>query len=383
MPSPVATAGGTAQSTAPKDQRSAPVAAVPFRRATREHVELVASYTQAQTANPQVPPTGTVQIPAYGYLRGIWIKVTATGASGTATFAENGPWSALQNIMLTEPNGAQIVQFNSGYTAMLARKWGGYFGFNDPEVSNYSTSAGGNYSFLLYIPIELNDRDALGSLPNQNAAAMFVLKYQLAGSGSIYSSAPATLPTAVAIEIWAEEYDQPSPTSDNATNMTTPPAMNTTQFWSEQSYPVVSGYNRIRLTRVGNYIRNLICMFTTTAAGTRAAGDTNWPTTTQWNLDARPITFFDKTIWRDQMYRRSGFTAGGSVALDAAGGQDAGVFVYDFCHEFDGRLGHENRDAWLKTYGSSRLELEGNFGAAGTLTVLTNDVAIASNVFLG
>jgi hypothetical protein len=42
----------------------------------------------------------------------------------------------------------------------------------------------------------------------------------------------------------------------------------------------------------------------------------------------------------------------------------------------------ENRDLWLPTLGSTRLELQGSFGGAGVLTVLTNDVAIAGSVFI-
>ena len=85
------------------------------------------------------------------------------------------------------------------------------------------------------------------------------------------------------------------------------------------------------------------------------------------------------------MWERSGYgRAHGSVtpAADTPGGLDNGVFVYDFMHEFDGLFGRENRDGWLPTLGSTRLELQGTFGAAGTITVYTNDVAIAGNVFL-
>jgi hypothetical protein len=85
------------------------------------------------------------------------------------------------------------------------------------------------------------------------------------------------------------------------------------------------------------------------------------------------------------MYERTGF--GGSVgatvpANDAAQGLDNGVYVYDFAHEFDGTIGHENRDLWLPTLGSTRLEIQGSFTTAGVLTVLTNDVAIAGTVFV-
>jgi hypothetical protein len=89
------------------------------------------------------------------------------------------------------------------------------------------------------------------------------------------------------------------------------------------------------------------------------------------------------------MYERTGFggRAAGSaltapVAPDAAGGLDNGVFVYDFMHEFDGLLGREMRDLWLPTLGSSRLEIQGTFGNAGSLRVLTNDVAVAGSVFV-
>jgi hypothetical protein len=89
------------------------------------------------------------------------------------------------------------------------------------------------------------------------------------------------------------------------------------------------------------------------------------------------------------MYERTQFggaTASGATAQfpsnDAPNGLDNGVFVYDFMHEFDGELGRENRDLWLPTLGSTRLELQGSFANAGTLTVLTNVVAIAGSVFI-
>jgi len=89
------------------------------------------------------------------------------------------------------------------------------------------------------------------------------------------------------------------------------------------------------------------------------------------------------------MYELTGFGGGYADAatlkapsVDTPNGLDNSVWVYDFCHEFDGALGRENRDLWLPTLGSSRVELQGTFGAAGVLTILTNDVAIAGSVFL-
>jgi hypothetical protein len=162
--------------------------------------------------------------------------------------------------------------------------------------------------------------------------------------------------------------------------------MNTTQFWSSQSYNVNAGNNTIRLTRVGNYVRNLIFVMRN-ATPTRAAGETIWNNAdpVYLYLDTRPLDIIEPNNWRETMYNRSGY--GGSVgattpAADAASGLENGVRVYDFMHEFDGTYGHENRDLWLPTLGSTRLELQFQASAAGTLKVLTNDVAIAGNVFI-
>lgn len=386
MPSPVttapapSTAGGTAQTTQVAQQSQQSALVVPFVRASAEHTEQVSDVSLAMTA--AVQNLNNLAIPAYGYVRAIVIQVTTTLAAGAATFAADGPWNALQNIMLTEPNGAIISQYNSGYDLYLANKWGGYRGFNDPEQKGYTASAAnGNFTFFLRIPVELNARDALGSLPNQNSAAAFQVRMQLNASTSVYSAVPATTLPTVRIRAWAEEWDQPALSSGGASNQTTPPAMNTTQFWTPQVFSVgAAGQQTIRLTRVGNYIRMLIFKF---EAATRALGETNWPDQITVMLDSRPLTILQKDVWRAMLYERTGYSSStATTALDAVGGQDSGVFVLDFAHEFDGKIGYENRDLWLPTLGSTRLEVQGNFTAAGTFTVLTNDVTVAGNVFM-
>lgn len=414
---------------------------VPFVRASNERrepagVDISRQLTADGTQNP-----GVLEVPAAGYLRSILLVVTATGAVA-GTLAENAPWTVLQNIQLTEPNGAVLSQFNDGYELYLANKWGGYryAGGADPKASPaYSTDAAGNFTFVLRIPVELNLRDALGSIPNQNSAATFKLRLDLASGGSdagLYAgTAPTTQPT-VRIVAYTELWEQPASGEGGQTNQVTPPAMNTTQFWSTQILNVGAGMQTLRLTRLGNYIRNLIFVYTRTG-GTRADGDADFPEQFSLYFDTRVLDSISKTLWRHTMYERSGYgarvqggaggasrltplTLGGGAADDAtvaapaaydpvpldnnfadvgnkvnqvinalngsgvdqAGGLDAGVFVYDFTHEFDGSLGRELRDLWMPTLGSSRVEIQGNFANAGTLHVLTNDVAIAGSVFV-
>lgn len=385
MPTP-ATAGGTALATKPK--QTAPTAAVPFIRASAEHREPTGIDIQ-RTMTAADQDLGVFDIPAYGYIRSLFVLVTATGGAGAGvTTTEDSPFTAIKNIALTEPNGAVIDQFNSGYNLFLAHKWGGYrdsigADFRSSPTFSLPGATGGNFTWAARVPIELNERDGLGSLPNQNAAATFKLRLTLAASTAVYGVVPTTLPT-VRVQVFLEAWDQPETQSNGAVNQVTPPAMNTTQFWSEQIYNVNAGQQTLRLTRTGNYIRNLIAIFRRTG-GTRANGQTDFPTQMTLYLDTRPLDIIEKNNWVHQMYERTGYGSalGTNIpAADSPMGLDNGVFVYDFAHEFDGTLGRENRDLWLPTLGGTRLEFQGSFANAGTLTVLTNDVATAGNVFM-
>lgn len=388
MPTPATTAAGPAGNARGRGDDRVVVATVPFIRASAKHREPTGiDISRPLTAAAQ--DIGVNDIPAYGYLRALTILVSASGGAGAGvTASEDGPFNVLTNIALTEPNGSQLSAFNSGYDLYLAQKWGGY-GFQpgqDPKASPvYSAVAAGtgNFSFLLRLPVEINQRDGLGALPNQNAAATFKLRLGLAASTAVYGTVPTTLPT-IRVRVYMEAWEQPVPTEGGMANQTAPPAVNTTQFWSTQVFNVSAGQQTIRLTRVGNYLRNLICVYR--RGGTsRANGHADFADPITLMKDARPADIIERNNWLHQMYERSGF--GGAVgatvpANDSPQGLDNGVFVYDFTHEFDGSLGMETRDLWEGTLGSTRLEFQGSFLNAGTLTVLTNDVAVAGSVFI-
>lgn len=379
----------TANKPAAPAAKSAPVMTVPFIRASAEHRE-PAGIDVSRLITTADQDLGVFDIPAYGFLRSLFFVVTTTGGSGgSATASEDFPWNALKNIAVTEPNGATIDQFLSGFDSEMASKWGGYRDcagadfMSSPTFSAISATTGA-FSYCFRLPMELNLRDGLGSLPNQNAAATFKLRMTLAASTTIYATPPATTLPTVRVRVFLEAWDQPESQSAGAVNQTSPPAANTTSFWSTQVYNYNAGQQTIRLTRVGNYIRNII-MIARRTASTRANGHLDFPDPLTVYLDTRPLDIIERNNFLHQMFERTGF--GGSVgatipANDSPGGLNAGVFVYDFMHEFDGSLGRENRDLWLPTLGSTRLEIQGNFANAGTLTVLTNDVAIQGSVFM-
>ena len=394
MPTAATTAGGTRQGTQARNAQVLP--SVPFIRASSPHREPAGvDITRQFTTSDQ--DLGVFDVPAYGYVRSIVLVVTASGGTGgspAVTLNEDAPFNALKSISLTEPNGAILSQFSSGYHLQLAHKWGGYrhplgADFKASPTFAQIPSTGASFAYMARFPVEINLRDGLGSLPNQNAAATFKLRMSLAKIGDVLTGTlPTTLPS-VRVRVYVEAWDQPEMSSGGATNQLTPPAMNTTQFWSEQVYNVNAGLQTIRLTRVGNYLRNLIMIYRAAGGGTRATVANNFPDPLTLLLDTRPLDIIETNNFVHQMYEQTGYGNGyadgttyKAPAKDTPGGLDTSVWVYDFCHEFDGLLGRENRDLWLPTLGSSRLELQGTFGAAGTLTVLTNDVAIAGSVFL-
>lgn len=361
-----------------------PALIVPFTRAAKEHVEQFLDVTKPLSASAQ--PIGPIDIPAYGFLRGIFVELTATGGAGTVAVAKaaDAPFSVVDEFTLIDVNGAPIYGPLSGYETYVVDKTCGYFPGNpDPKKAPdfadvaVGANASGNFSVLLYLPVELSGRDALGALPNMNGASTYKLRLSIAPSSRIYTTAPNTTLPNVQVRAWLNAWTQPTQTDlrGNA-NATTPPALGTTQYLSKQVFNVAAaGYNNFRSSRVGNLIRNQVFIWRN-AAGARVKATFPDPLDISW--DTRLLKAYSPIVWRGQMAHRLGF----SGTDDNAGALELGVYVEDYCHEFDGKIGYELRDGWLPTTPATRLEASGTFGEPGTLTIITNDVSAAGEVYV-
>ena len=338
-----------------------------------------------------------VNIPAYGFLRGLWIEVIlATGlANAATTYLTDGFHCALSSITLQDTSGnpiyGPVVQGGSGTPAISAfiQKYGGYGAYMDPvemglyvEPSSWSHTAV-NLVYWYYIPIELISRNGLGSITNLNAAAAYQLLMTVAPAGNITGTL-TDLPT-YTVNTYFDAWSQP-PAHDSLGNQTTqrPPALNTTQFWTVANFPISAGYQKIQLTRLGYYIRELILIFMN-SSGVRS--DVVPPNQIELWKDNQPILQQDAALWRTKMYRDYGYSASGfadgtadsslsTPTVPAAGVQDTGVFVVNFNDDFGLLIGDELRNGYLPTLQSTKLEVRGTMGTgATTLYVLTNDVA--------
>ncbi|GGZ64894.1 hypothetical protein GCM10010387_67470 [Streptomyces inusitatus] len=361
------------------NKQAAPTILVPFTRASHEHLEPMKDVSEPLTATSIA--LGPYDVPAYGYLRSIVLDVQASGGAGTGVTAkEDAPWSVISEIALIDVNGAPVVGPFSGYDLYLINKYGGYSYASDPKQSPMYSPVGatsGNFRFCLRVPVEFSAREGLGALPNANAASTWKLRITLNPAAEIYGTAPATLPT-VRVRMHLDAWSQPAQTDlkGNATAQQ-PPAIGTTAYWSKTTLPVSAGFNTLRLPRMGSLLRELIFVYRN-SSGSRSAGDTAFPDTPSLYWDTRLLKTYQKELWKHELFRKTGFSA----AAEAANGLDLGVYVEDYAHDFDGKIGGELRDQYLGTTQSTRYELTGTFSSAGTLTVITNDVAAASEIFV-
>jgi hypothetical protein len=299
---------------------------------------------------------GPIDVKAYDYMRSILIKVeTTTVGAGTATTAvgsKDFPFNIISYLRVKQPNGQTMYSVSSGHHAAMIQKWGlvrpvlGSDPREDPEfIAAVGVGTANSVQFGIRIPFELDLRDALGALPNKDAAAPFTIELGINSAATIYTTAPDTAPT-IKITPILEAYDQPPETLDGKPCETVPPNMNTLQRWTEQSVTMASGAFDVRVRKLGNYVRELL-FISKASTGVRIttalpSAATNNPVQTGWSdpvqivLDEDVKDNVPSWLWLRDMWEIWGYgsKAGGSTAFpanDAAGGFDDGVWPYQYC----------------------------------------------------
>ena len=337
------------------------VAALPFVASAHEHTE--PAFTVTVTPGATVQQLNPIDVPAYGYLRHILLEVVASGGVG-GTLAADGPWNLFQQITLQDVNGANIVGPIDGYALYVANLIGGYAFRNSPTDSPWFVGSAPNPSFFIRVPVEISHKDGLGSLANQNSAANYKLSIAINTTTNIASVAFGTVPT-FTIRGWLEAWTLPAPSdSRGRPQAQTPPLLGTGQYWSSRLQSgIVVGSNTVPLTRLGNYLR-AVCFIA--RDGTGARNSACFPDPFQFNWDGMTIRNQSQRYSQQEMYEKTG----GLLTLPA------GVFVLPFNHGGPvATLGDEDPDLWLPTTQSSRMEIAGTVATAGSIQVLTNEVA--------
>ena len=323
---------------------------------------------------------------ATGWLRGLFILVTCTGlTAGTVT--ADGPAIIFQNIELDDVNNEAIFGPFDGYTAALTNKYGGYYFADDPfTVSTFAytgTVTTNNVTFLLYIPLEIVDRDPVGDVASVNNTASLTLKFTLNAKASIFTATTGTLSTRV--RGTQDFYWQPKATDSRGNPVSPEPVANgTTQYWTQGSFPVAGAgvINQPMPTGLGYDFRNQVFLLRDNA-GSRANGETNWPDPLiALRYEANMLlSNINKVVWATLMSREYGHTnatadSRGGGAGGALVGKENGVYVNSFAQDFFlHKPGGETRRTYLPTSPGSNMIFNGNVGGAGNLYEIVNYVA--------
>lgn len=391
-------AGSTA--TVSRGQQKSAQKPRPFRIGVQSKDEIDYDVTVTGTTTTQDLPV--LNIPPAGFLRGLFIVVeTLSGNTGTVAvaFREDAPFNVLETITLEDVNNQPIVGPITGHDLYLINRYGGYAAFPDPRAAaapayyalsgagttaaSPGTAQGGAFSFVLRVPVELVQRDGLGSLPNKSGTSMFKVRLRVNTTTNVYATAPgASWVTRVRIQ-QINWWDPPDTDLKGRPLAQNPPAVQTTQYWSKSSYPVAAGQSRQQLQRVGFLIRNLIFVLRDTGGTRSGSGDSAWPDPFTLQFEAIQLIVRLKIVWLKLMAERYGVVRAESLAGGTALGdqnmRDNAVYPEAFNLDFALGVGAETRMGYLPTSSASRLEIQGTLGTgAGTLSVLTNDVAPAN-----
>lgn len=335
------------------------VQGVPFTAAAHQHQE-PAFKTPSKLIGAATQQLDPINVPSFGYLRHLFLDVVGTGGViGSGVLHEDAPYNIIQSLTLLDVNGAPIVGPIDGFGLYLANLVGGYAFQNDPALwPSFSNTI--NPRFQVRVPLEIAAHNALGSIANQNAAAPYQLIITLNSStGFLSTVGTATLPSVV-ITGTLETWTLPAAADSNGHPQNQlPPAHGTGQFWSSRNQTgLASGDNTIPINRVGSLLRNLIFVCRN---ATPVRADNVFPDPIIVNWDGRQL------VNEPQAYRIAD-------NFQKLGKRITGVFVLPFCASVLGKAGDESPNLWLPTQQSTRLELNGNLGAAGSIQVIVNDV---------
>jgi hypothetical protein len=354
---------------------------------------------------------GPIDIKAYDYMRSLLVTLTTTTVGGiTGTAAADAPFNMFTNVQVTQPNGQTMYQTSSGFHAAMIQKYGYNRAYNDPRSDPNFMLTGSWATFAFRVPFELDLRDALGSLPNKDAAAPFSVDLVLNTLSNVFGAGQGTSPT-FTVEVWLEAYDQPPQTLNGQQVQTTPPNMNTLQRWTEQNITMSTGQFDARVRKLGNYVRCLIPIMKNsssvrigmTTGGTAASlASTNWADPVQIVLDEDVKDNISAADWARRIWEVYGYgtvfpgtattvaagvaTLGNATGVtplagqDTPSGLDTGVFPIPYF--VDTRDITENVNFYLPTIESEDYLLRGSWGSnCSKLVMLVCEVLPQGDIF--
>jgi hypothetical protein len=320
---------------------------------------------------------------ATGWLRGLYLLCTGTGLTA-GTVAADAPFNAFSNIELDDVNNEAIFGPFDGYTAFLTNKYGGYVFADDPSTHSIfavsGTVSANNFTFRLYIPLEIVARDPLGPVASVNNTASLTLRFSLNATATVFSAPTGTL--VMRVRGHQDFYWEPKKFDKQGNPISPePPAAGTTQYWTQGSVGIggASTINQQLITGLGYPFRCYGFMLRDNT-GSRANGETNWPDPLiGLKFEANMLrSNYPKLLWQAIMSQEYGYISATADTRGAgvASGKENGVYMLNWNGDFFARKpGSETRRGYLVTSPGSNFIFNGAVGGAGTLFSVVNYVA--------
>lgn len=362
--------------------KAAPVANRPFIVGSRFADD--GNYDQTQALDTSTHTLSTMELDTDGYTAGLYILAECTAvnvATSTATMLEDGPFNVYANVNLKDTNNKDIFGPMNGHDAYLVAKYGGYHYVGDAKASPvYSVTSGtgttgGSFTFVLYLPIEVVHRDAVGSLTNKSSSSVFKLNLTTAATTTVWSGTTGAPATSASLRTRVGQFGwMDSDTRDVKGNATSPepPGINTVQFWDKQTFTFSSGSMQQRLASFSGGLRTMIIEMRN-SAGSRTGHEADWPDPFTINVDKTTLVNRLRTIWRhligEDYDARNGLEVAPGVSGTAATEgfkRDYGVYPLSYAKDFGLQPGAENRFGYLWITSATALTLKGSVGSTGT-----------------
>jgi hypothetical protein len=287
----------------------------------------------------------TALVGASGYYRRLRVKVTATGGTGgtTAKAAADGPYNCIQQVILRDAaSNVNILNLDGYFLCKILPIVSGAHGiwkYADPAETPYysglqtATGTGcGDFQFMIDLPMEFANSDggAVGVIGADNTSVQPGLTWTLAPTGTVYATAPATLPT-LNLQVDADFWWNPSQ-----------PGLLPEGLGSSRQYgqivgtPGVSNGSSqiVSFPKAGGGYWDTLTFVMRDSLGVRT--DTGWPSRLQLYIDNTAYMNIDLDELIDDMYAEFQFPSNsdprynGAPTADVAGARPVGVLIFSF-----------------------------------------------------
>ena len=349
---------------------------LPFRRATVERCSILPAESGTLGA-AFIPIERTIEGTGFLYAIRLQLVATAAGNIANVAFTEDGPWNALNSVILRDVNG-EILNVPNGYYLYLSNLAQKNYAARWLDQSTLFSSVtgtggtGGSFTVWYDVLIGTNRRDLLGILGNQDRAQKYSLRTDIAALSQIYATAPTAAPTFVLNKLY-ENYSVPLPVGPSGIGQQVLPdgygTVHFTTVTTSDSVPAGGTTVNHYLRRIGNTVRFIILVFRSN--GSRATADANAPTLLTFKVGDDTVFTETYAMRRSKMFERYGFD------------WPAGVLVYETLHDFSSDAGFELGDDYWHTQALVNAQFQiaypSGFGATNnSLNIVTDDLVFTA-----